>query len=216
MKKFIVLVFLIPFISFAKFYKALVTMNDGSTKKGFIELPDFPDNAKIKFRLAEKGDSEKLNINDVKSFEITNDENEKINFITIYGAQKGKGDKLKIDKNKSWARVIKEGKINLYRTHTTSTGGSVAASGMSVQGTGSSEGFEYFINRPGDNYAMNTNYIQLGGLSFCGSCFNLFKKTIFNIFENDCPKLVDLIEKEDIKKNGLVRLVELYEQNCGK
>jgi hypothetical protein len=36
------------------------------------------------------------------------------------------------------------------------------------------------------------------------------------IFKKDCPKLADLIVKDDLKKNGFTQIVYLYEQNCGK
>lgn len=212
MKKLILLFVLVPFVSFAKFYKGTVTMNDGSLKNGFIELPDYPDNAKIKFRTEEKGDNEKLDINTVKGFEIINDKNERIKFVTIYIAYKGKGDLIKIDKKKSWASIVKEGKINLYRTYTSGSAGT-----MGVPFSGSSGGSTYYINRPGEDFAYYLVELDAGGpTEFCGGCFKAFKKAIFNIFEKDCPKLVDLMDKDDLKKNGYVRIVELYEQNCGK
>lgn len=208
MKKLILLVFLIPFMSFAKFYKGIVTMNDGSLKKGFIETPEYPDDAKLKFRTEEKGNNEKLDIDTVKGFEITNQNGDVIRFITIYAAEQW--NKLSIDKKKSWLSIVKEGKINLYRAYDS---GSPAMSG--APGSGVSGGYTYYINRPNDNFAI---YIDetFSGLTFCGNCFSQMKKTLSKIFEKDCPKLVDLIEKDDLKKNGYVRIVELYEQNCGK
>jgi len=210
MKKLILLFVIFPFVSFAKFYKGTVTMNDDSLKKGFIELPDYPDDSKIKFRSEEKGKNEKLDIDTVKGFEIVNDNNETIEFIAIYTAHQG-SNKLNIDKKKSWVSIIKLGKINLYRTYES---GSPAT--MGVPGSGSSGGFTYYINRPEDNFVIYIDISIGGGFNFCGNCFSQMKKNLSRIFENDCPKFVDLIEKDDFKKNGHVRIVELYEQNCGK
>jgi hypothetical protein len=34
----------------AKFYKGKITFNDGTSKNGFIELPEYPDDAKINLK----------------------------------------------------------------------------------------------------------------------------------------------------------------------
>ena len=210
MKKIVLLLFLIPFIGLAKFYKATVTMNDGTLKSGFIALPSYPDDAKIKFRTEENGDTEKLSVDAVKGFDIILKDNQTYEYITMYTAYKGKGDYLKIDKKKCWVRIVEEGKINLCSTNSIGT-----AAMMGVPGSGISESITYYINRPGDDFAIYVTDIYGYGTT-CVNCFSAFKKMIANIFEKDCPKLVDLIEKDDFKKNGYVRIVELYEQNCGK
>ncbi len=200
---------MVPLFCNAKFYSGTVTMSDNSLKKGFIEIPEFPDDTKLKYRIEEKGKTEKLEINSVKGFEITNDKNEIIKFITIYTAYQG-SNKLNIDKKKSWSSIVKEGKINLYRTYTSGTSGT-----MGVPGSGTSGGFTYYINRPNDEYIIYIDESSGGGLTTCVNCFTQLKKTLSKIFENDCPKLADLVDKQDLKKNGYVRIVELYEQNCG-
>lgn len=213
MKKLILLFVLIPFVIFAKFYKGTVTMNDGSLKKGFIELPDYPDDAKLKFRLEERGSTEKLEIDNVKGFEIINSENQTINFATFFTAYKGKGDLIKIDKKKSWLRILKKGKISLYSA--TSAGTNVMSpSGGSMAGS-SSGGALYYIGIGTENYVFVIDQV-FGGFTVCPNCFIQMKKTLSRIFEKDCPKLADLIVKDDIKKNGYFRIVELYEENCGK
>lgn len=214
MKKIVLLFVLVPFVSFAKFYKGTVTMNDGSFKKGFIEMPDYPDDAKLKFRTEERGSTEKLEIETVKEFEIVNDKNKIVKFITIFLATPKifTKDQFTIDKKKSWLRIEKEGKISLY-SNTVAFSSGMAPSGGSISGSGG--GISYYIRKGTDNHAYVIDYV-FGGLNFCPTCFNQMKKTISRIFEKDCPKLVDLIVKDDIKKNGYGRIVELYEQNCGK
>ena len=222
MKKLIFLTFLIPFMTFARFHKGTVTMNDGSLKIGFIELPDYPDNAKLKFRIEENGDNQKLEIDAVKGFEVINDNGKTIRFITIYIAYQG--NKLFVDKKKSWVSIVKEGKINLFKSFTRAEAGfRSAATGSSVPFSGSSATYTFYINKPGDKFAVyidegtggndesDFNYGEV-----CINCFKQMKKTIAKFLETDCPKLAELIVKEDIKKNGYVRIVELFEQNCGK
>lgn len=60
MRKLIYLLILIPFVSFAKFYSGIMTFTDNTTKEGFIEIPDDSENNTIKFRLEEKGNTEKF------------------------------------------------------------------------------------------------------------------------------------------------------------
>lgn len=214
MKKIILLFVLFPFLSFAKFYKGTVTMNDDSVKKGFIELPEYPDDAKLKFRTEEKGSTEKLEIESVKGFEVLNDKNQTIKFITFYLARPKPFTNIefKIDSKKSWVRIIKEGKISLYST-SEAYSSVMSSSGGAMPGSGSG-GTSYYIKKGTDNYAILID--QTIGGSICGNCFSQMKKIVSKIFEKDCPKLADLLVKDDLKKNGYAQIVYLYEENCGK
>lgn len=216
MKKLILLFVLVPFVSFAKFYKGTVTMNDGSLKNGFIELPEYSDDAKLKFKNEENGKSEKLDIENIKGFDITNNKNQTIEFITIYLASQKPFTNLefKIDSKKSWVRVLKEGKISLYSTYENYSS-IITSSGSSIPGSVNGGSTSFYIKKGTDNYATFIDAIE-GGANICGNCFSQMKKTISKILEKDCPKLADLLTKDDLKKNGYVRIVELYEQNCGK
>jgi hypothetical protein len=206
MKKLILLIVLIPFMGFAKFYKGTVTMNDGSLKKGFIELPEYPDDKKLKFRNEERGKTEKLEIESVKGFEIINDKNEVVNYLTIFLAEPKifTNDQFTFDKKKSWVKVIKEGKISIYSAYAiyNQANGTGGISSSYVKKT--NEDYAYFFSDGSGGFNINMN-----GFSF-------LKKMIGIIFKNDCPKLADLIVKDDIKKNGYTHIVKLYEENCGK
>ena len=215
MKKIILLFVLIPFLSFAKFYKGTVTMNDDSIKNGFIELPESPNDAKLKFRTEEKSSTEKLDIENVKGFEVSNEKNQTIKFITFYLAKPKPFTNIefKTDSKKSWVRIIKEGKISLYNTFE-GYSSVISPSGGSMPGSGSG-GASYYIRKGTDNFAIFIDQVS-GGATMCGNCFSQMKKIVSKIFEKDCPKLADLIVKDDIKKNGYTRIIEIYEENCGK
>jgi len=107
---------LLPLAVSAKFYKATVTLNDGSTKVGLVELPEYPDDASIKFKTELKSKAESLSSADVRSFEITTERKEQIKFITMIVAEVGTFNhkKITVGTKKSWLRVVKEGKISLY------------------------------------------------------------------------------------------------------
>lgn len=204
MKKLIYLLILIPFISFAKFYSGIMTFTDNTTKEGFIEIPDDSENNTIKFRLEEKGNTEKFPLEQIKSFVINNENGDKIKFVTThlaYFKPFSKDNSFKVHKKLACVEVIKEGKINLYSAWYITTGpkyGSIIVDG------------NYFINR-GNDYSL-VIYENDGAVN----AWKYFLSLVEKHFNEECPNLVKLVNKDDFKKNGLGRIVELYEQNCGK
>jgi hypothetical protein len=202
----IALLLLVNFTVSAKFYKGTILLMDGNTKKGGIELPDYPDDKKLKFRNDEEGKKEKIEIDLVKSFEILNDKNILVKYITIYLAEPKPFTKnqYKLDDHKSWVKVVKEGKINLYTAY------SVYNPGTKTGGDSST-----YIQKENDKYAY---YIAsgYGGFNINMNGFSTLKKYLGSIFEKDCPNLVQLIKKEEMNKKGYEYIVELYEKNCGQ
>jgi hypothetical protein len=67
MKKTLLLWLFLPLMLSAKFYKGKITFNDGTSKNGFIELPEYPDDAKINLKNEENGKTEKYKIDDVSN-----------------------------------------------------------------------------------------------------------------------------------------------------
>lgn len=202
----VALLLVVNFAVSAKFYKGTILLMDGNSKNGYIELPGYPDDKKIKFRNEERGKTEKIEIDLVKSFEIVNDENSLIKYITIYLATPKLFTKYqyKIENHKSWVEVIKEGKINLYSANYAYNSGAKTGGGSSI-----------FIQKENEEYACYLDSI-FGGLNFTLGSFANLKKNLGNIFENDCPKLIELLTKQDTKKNGYEYILELYDKNCGK
>jgi hypothetical protein len=200
MKKLLVLFILIPFSVLAKFHPGSITFNDGTSKNGFVEIPNY-DESKIKFKIGKKEKAESFEIDVVKSFEIVNDENITVKYTTIFLANQKtfKPSEFNIDKKKSFVMIVKEGKINLYSAYFNNING---------------EGYAFYIKRENEDHAIFISQSLLGA-NFCMNCFTTLKSVIKTIFEKDCPKLSDLLDKNDLKKNGLGRIVELYDQNCG-
>ena len=206
MKKTLLLL-LLPLLVSAKFYKAKISFNDGTTKIGYIELPDYPDDSKIKFKEEDKGKSEKYKIEDVSNFEITNDNNEIVKYVTLKLAEQGMFNlkKIKPSDKKVWAKIIKEGKISLYAGYyaynpSTKTGG----------------GGTYYIKRENEDFALYLEDFGGEGLSTCMNCFANLKKILKTYFEDICPQFSESLTKEELKKNGISYLVDLYEKKCGK
>ncbi len=206
-KNLFLLLLLVPFLVSAKFYKASITFNDGTTKSGFIELPDYPDDAKIKFRAEEKGKTEKFAIQDVSSFEITNDKNQTAKYITLKMAEQGSFNlkKIKHGEKKVWARIIQEGTISIY------AGYYAYNPGMKTGGGGT-----YYIKRPNEDFALYLDDFGGDGLSVCMNCYSNLKKILTAYFEDICPAFLEKINKDQYNKKGITYFIELYEEHCGK
>jgi len=207
MKNFLLVLILFPLLSNAKFYKAVVTLNDGNLKNGFVELPDYPDDKNLKFRSEEKGKTEKLSVDLVKGFEFTNDKNEIVKYVTLYLADPKPftNDKFKFDDKKSWLKVVKEGKINIY-----------VATSVYSPGSGTGGFSTLHVQKENDKYAYFFADGGSGGFNFNMNGFQTTKKYLNTIFGTDCPKLVELLNKDEFNKKGASYLIDLYEKNCGK
>ena len=53
------------------------------------------------------------------------------------------------------------------------------------------------------------------GLTIAVNNFNSIVKTSKIIFNDDCPKILERINKEEFKTKGLVTIVDLYDETCG-
>jgi hypothetical protein len=206
-KPLFLLAILLPLIVSANFQKARITFNDGTSKNGYIELPEYPDDSKIKFREEEKGKTEKYKIEDVNNFEIIIGKNDIVKYITLKLANQSlfNRKKIKPGDKKIWAKIIKEGKISLYSCYYpydpgTKTGG----------------GGIYYIKRQNEDYALFLNEFGGNGLNVCINCFSDLKKTLVAYFEEVCPLFLESLSKEEYNKKGVTYFVDLYEQNCGK
>lgn len=212
MKNYFFLFLLFPFLSFSKFYSGKMTMKDNSIKNGFIEVPDDSTNKKIKFRLTEKGDTEKIELENIESFTVINDKKETVKFRIIYLAEFktfSKTNEFKIDSKLSCVKVVSEGKINLYSAWFVSAG--YGALGTPISTTSGA----LYLNKTGNNYALHFWQGPTSGFVIKIGEFNYIKSMVKKHFEKDCPKLIDLVTKELIKEKGVIHIIDLYEQHCG-
>ena len=218
MRKLIYLLMLIPFVSFAKFHSGIMTFTDNSTKKGFIEIPDDSENNKIKFRLEEKGSTEKYPLEQIKSFIVYNEKGQEVKFAITHLAYFNafsKDNSFRAHKKWACVKVIKEGKINLYSAWFMTTGaGGGAIGGATITGSFTSSG-DLYLNREGQDYSLEFYEADASGFSITVNSWKYFMTIVEKHFGKECPDLVKLINKDDFKKNGYGRIVELYEQNCG-
>jgi len=212
MKNIIVLFLLFPFVMSAKMYPGKITFNDGVVKSGYIDIPDFRDQ-KVKFKATEDSKAEKFEIDLVKGFEFQNEKNSTIKYVTLYLSmpKSFKNDELKIDKHKTWLRIEKEGNaMDLVSVYYYSTGG-----GGGIGQTAGSSGTVFYLWKKAEAHCLYLYESPGGGFAFVLGAYKAIYKCVEHYFATECPKLVESMDKEDIKKNGLGRIIELYDANCG-
>lgn len=211
MKSTILLLLLLPISVFAKFYSGSINFKDGSSKSGLIEVPDHND-SKIKFKMDENAKVEKFKTEDVKSFEVLNDKNETENYISIkVGNNKILSPKkFNIDKDPKLVQVVKQGKISIYKIHFRGNSAS-GSNGRMVNNY--YEADVYYMQRENDDFAFNIG-IHRYDLNFM-SGIDLYQVAKIN-FSEICPSFPEKIKEAKLEATQFSKLVDIYEQNCGK
>ena len=206
MKKTIILMMLLmPFALMAQYFKGVITLNNEETIKAYIEVPA-GNNDKLKYKLSEDGSKEKLSIDEVKSFEITNKDNEQEIYHPMYISfpKDLRPSKFIISENKYWAKLVKEGKVNLYVVY------SVEQAGRDINYM-----YRYYLVDENDKYAR---YIftpmkdPFERLKFKYAGLDYYLKMYY---KDKCPEFVQKVKYEDLEKYGIGRIVDLYEEYCG-
>jgi hypothetical protein len=192
-------------MAMAKFYPGTITFNDGSTKTGVVEIPSFS-SQKLKFRSEEKADTEKLSIDDIKKFTVTLEKNESTYFALNLASIKPFKREYKIEKKKSWVRLLVSGNgLNIMELYSSAydAGGIAPPSPASMS---------YFFWKPENNYC---NYFHTEfGVKGIG-VFKALKQHIELNFEKECPEMAEKLEKEKFNERFMEYIMDLYNQNCG-
>jgi len=197
MKKLLLLILLLPFAAMADYYPGTVTFNNGSTKDGLIEIPAKHNQKELFFKTDEKAKKTKFMVDDVKEFTIQGEDMSTIKYVTRKLANlKILSTKYKIEDKKSWVRIVREGEVSIMTAFikTYNTSGPV-----------------YYVQKPDEDYCRYLAAFY-GGLSI--NEFKMFKAMVKLMFNDDCPKLEESLEKEDFKAKGPAIVSILYEQVC--
>lgn len=212
MKKFIVLFCFVSISMQAKFIKATLTFENGTTKEGFAEMVEMND-SKIKFRLAEKGDTEKILSDDLKKIIYTDEEGnvsiaEKL-FINTDKGEKG----IKQSDKKYWLYVVYQEGIKIAVDVTASTFIYNASNGTSK---GNGGGTLLYLGKEKDNGVFFV--FPLSAMMSVNVGMDKSVRKHCDLLFKDCPKFLAAVNAENFKKNTLInKLIELYENNdCNK
>lgn len=203
---------LVSFTMQAKYYEAVLTFENGTVKKGFAEMVEIQD-SKVKFRLTEKGDTEKILSEDLKKIEYTDKDGNKYEADRLF-IHTDKGEKgIKKGTKKYWLYVVYSNGIKLVTDALQSTFRYNPSNGTT---TGAAGATLFYLGKEKEDGVFfvfmlsSMNSINIGmDKSVRKHCELLFK---------DCPSFLEAVNKENFKKTTLMnRLIELYEtNNCNK
>ncbi|KLT71565.1 hypothetical protein AB674_00405 [Flavobacterium sp. ABG] len=196
----------------AKYYEAVLTFENGTVKKGFAELVEI-NSSKVKFRLTEKGDTEKILSKELKKVEYVDKDGNKYEAERLFVLQ-DKGEKgVKKSSDKSWLYVIYSKGIKLTVDALQSTLRYNPATGTS---TGSGGGTMLYMGKEKEDGVF---YVyMLSAMMSVNVGMDKAVRNIAGIQFKDCPAFLEAVNKENFKKNTLAgRIIELYEtNNCNK
>jgi len=198
MKKLTLLLLLFTLSMQAKFYKATVTYNDGTTKNGFTEIPYY--RSAVKFRASEKSDTEKIEGDLIKTVHVYFDDNSDQTYFYLFPAQGGSKEPKK-QKKKQWFASTYLGKVYFLYFD---VDGNIATS---------MPGRNYFVHIPGNDYAL-WFMVELAGNQHMVGKKKLFRKMIEANFTEICPALVEKSKSEKFEITEMPELIKIYKQTC--
>lgn len=212
MKKIYLLLCLISFTMQAKYYEAVLTFENGTVKKGFAELVEI-NSSKVKFRLTEKGDTEKILSEELKKVEYVDKDGNKYQAERLFVLQ-DKGEKgVKKSSDKSWLYVIYANGIKLTVDALQSTFRYNPVNGTS---TGSGGGTMLYMGKEKEDGVYFV--YMLSAMMSVNVGMDKAVRNISSLQFKDCPAFLEAVNAENFKKNTLAnRIIELYEKsNCNK
>lgn len=200
MKKVFFTLFLILFytIAFSQ-QKMKIILNDGTEKTGVFKIDKalLSNNSSSTFVKCIET-KEKYKLRDFSSIIVYGEkENSYYEVIDV----KTNFSDIQISKKLGLIVYIGSKMEVFYVAETVHTGGGVGGFGL-VSGM-----YEKFIKKTGDKVAYNMGYIY-------GAGARGIKKRVRDYF-TDCPKLIENVDKDVIKKDELIEIVKFYETNCG-
>lgn len=212
MKKMYLLLCLLCFTVQAKYYKAVLTFQDGTVKNGFAEMVEMQD-SKVKFRLSEKGDTEKIVSDDLKKIEYTDDEQNQYIAERLF-LHTDKGEKgIKLGTKKYWLTVVYSNGIKLGVDVVEPSYAPTGAHGARIPVGG---GVSFFMGKEKEDGVFYVCY--LSSMMSINIGMDKSVKRHSELLFKDCPAFLTAVNSEDFKKGNLINnIIELYEKNnCNK
>ncbi len=208
MKKIYLLLCLVSLTMQAKYYEAVLTYENGTVKKGFAEMVEIQ-TSKVKFRLTEKGDTEKILSTDLKKIEYTDKDGSKYEANRLF-INKDKGeDGIKKGTEKYWLYIVYSNGIKLATDLVKSTFSYNPSKGTS---TGSGSGTMLYMGKENED-GIFFIYFLSDMMSVNVGMDKIVRRHCELLFK-DCPAFLTAVNTENFKKPTLTnRLIELYETN---
>lgn len=195
----------------AKFIKAVLFMEDGSTKKGLAEMVE-SDDSKVYFKNDEEAKKEKIESVNVKKIEYEDGESKKYIAERLYTTTANLlTGKFSRSKKKHWFYIVYDKNVKI---------GGIASEGVSRPNAGGTGNVvtiantAYFFGKK-NSEELVFGYATTASNGFAIGTDSLIRKMSREAF-SDCPKLIDAISKEDFKSGSVMdQLKTIFEKiNC--
>lgn len=190
----------------AKYIKAVLYMEDGTVKKGLAEKVQSTD-SKVKFKVNEEADKEKIASKDIKKIEFTDADNVKFTAERLYATTANLlTGKFSRSGKKRWMYIIydKSAKIGYIFEPGSNRPNAGGTSRVIISASTS-----YFFGKK-DSEELVFGFV--GGYSVAIGTDSLIRKMSREAFA-DCPKTIEAIEKTDFKLNtALEQLQSIFEK----
>jgi len=205
--KYVIFLLLVPLFAMARFNPGTVTMNDGSTKSGTLEIPNFNDKY-MRFR-SEGGKTEHLKPDDVASFTVTaNDITYYYKTVVLWTPRLFNIKKWKADKHRRWFEILRTGKVEMLSGYYFDRASGPHA-GPSIGG------YVYALIFEGEDHAvLFTQTITTAGVSYVAGMYKAVVKSTEFHFKERCPALLDAMTREIIDEKGLTWIADYYNTHC--
>jgi len=196
------------------YWKGEIFYTDGTTKKGYIEIPVRVKVSKLRYKKS-KG-SKKVNISteNIKKINYISNTGKKYTFEQLYTRYNFKKEKL--SKNKAFLMVFKKGKnVTFYFVSSNyiinNKTGTIVVESQFIQGVGLPT-FSYYIRKKGQTFAD-----LLGQTSPAKTMFGLNRMLQIRaaVFLNEDPELVKRIENGEFKHKDIPKIIDIYIKKVG-
>ena len=209
MKKLVLIVLILSSMtSKAEWLKATLTFKDSTVKTGYVKYFDNAQAGKVSFKPGLGDKSVNIPSEELRIIEMHRDNGKTIKLRYIHPAQLFPfSSEMKIDKKRYWFGSVYEGDFNVLSVNITSANGAYMS-----QGSTSTD--NYYINWPGEDYAMLSSIVA-GGLTIVVGNKKMMKKTNRLIFRGKCDKMLEEFDNETFNPKKIEEVIEYYEKNCG-
>ncbi|KQW99278.1 hypothetical protein [Flavobacterium sp. Root420] len=210
MKKIILLIITLLFATtgHAKFIKAVLFMEDGSTKKGLAEMVE-SDDSKVYFKTDEEAKKEKIESVNIKKIEYADGESKKYIAEQLYATTANiLTGKFSRSKKKKWFYIVYDKNVKI---------GGIASEGGSRPNAGGTSNVvtiantAYFFGKK-NSEELVFGYATTASNGLAIGTDSLIRKMSKEAFA-DCPKLIKAVEKEDFKSESVMgQLKTIFEK----
>jgi hypothetical protein len=186
-------------VSAQKFFKGQLTYNNNVILVGLINMPDTPGDKKIKFKLTESSEVQKIKSELIRFITITSDEGIPCILENIEISKK----------EKAFCFLLIKGYSSLYMTGqgiSTDKYGNVRPTAVYVSGRSLPE-FFYMVKRKNEKY-LTTIAITSPSKTMFGKA-KAFRKMAAEYFK-DYPELVKRINNKEFTEENVVQVVSIY------